>query len=563
MSQMTMKKSWRGARSILAAVWIAAVLTGADGGIASAAQAHHQMVAAEGELAAKAGLEILRRGGNAVDAAAAVSLALGVTNSASCGIGGGGFMLIYLAKTGQLYAIDYRERAPAAASATMYIRDGKPDEELARSGPLAVAVPGEIAGLDAALRRFGTMQFSEVAAPAIKLAREGFPLSPHMAQEVTTAAPKIARDTGLFAVFFDTGGAPLKAGATVHDPNLATLMERLGDEPVKNFYHGGVAGEIAAYMKSHGGIVTGQDLADYAPVWREPIHLPYRGYEVYAMPPPSSGGVVLEILAMMGSGHIAGLGVNSPPYLARLVELMRQGFVDRAQYADPAFAEVPLAHLLSPAHIAEARERALHRTAAPQAATAAHDHGTSNFCVVDKAGNVVDVTTTINLVFGAKMMVPGLGLILNDEMDDFSVAPGVPNAFKLVQAKANEIAPGKRPLSSMSPIIVLEHRRPVLVAGGSGGPMIISGVVQVAVDVLDFGLEPEDAVAQPRIHQQAEPETVFVGPAMPAKTTRALEQMGYQTKPIPELGAVSAIKIAPGDLHGAFDPRKGGGAVGD
>jgi gamma-glutamyltranspeptidase/glutathione hydrolase len=521
------------------------------------------MVAAEGELAATAGLEILRHGGNAIDAASAVSLALGVTNSASCGIGGGGFMLIYLAKTGRLYAIDYRERAPAAASATMFIHDGKPDEELARSGPLSVAVPGEIAGLDAALRRFGTMRFSEVAAPAIKLAREGFPLSPHLAREVAVAAPKMARDAGLLAIFFDTGGAPLKAGATIHDPTLAKLMERLGDDPVKNFYHGAVAGEITAYMREQGGLVTGQDLADYAPVWRDPIHLPYRGYEVYTMPPPSSGGVVLEILGMIESGHTGGLGVDSPPYLARLIELMRQGFVDRAEYADPAFVNVPLARLLSPAHIAQARERALHHPAAPQAATAAHDHGTSNFCVVDKAGNVVDVTTTINLVFGAKMMVPGLGLILNDEMDDFSVAPGVPNAFKLVQAKANEIAPGKRPLSSMSPIIVTQDRRPVLVAGASGGPLIISGVVQVAVDVLDFGLTPEEAVAQPRIHQQAEPETVFVGPAMPAKTTRALEQMGYRTKIIPELGAVTAIRIAPGNLRGAFDPRKGGSAVGD
>lgn len=521
------------------------------------------MVVAEGELAARAGLEILKRGGNAVDSAAAVSLALGVTNSGSCGIGGGGFMLIYWAKTGKLYGLDYRERAPAAASATMYIRNGKPEEELARTGPLAVAVPGEIAGLDAALRRFGTMRFSEVAAPAIKLARDGFPLSPHMAKDVSLTAETIARDPGFREVFFDANGAPLKAGDMVHDPNLAALMRRLGDDPVKDFYHGEVAGEIAAYMKEHGGLITAQDLAGYAPVWREPIHLTHRGYEVYTMPPPSSGGVVLEILGMFGSGHIAGLGVDSPPYLAQLVELMRRGFIDRDQYADPAFIKVPIADLLSPAYLAEARTKALHHQKGPMPSAAAHDHGTSNFAVVDKAGNVVDVTTTINTIFGAKMTVPALGLILNNEMDDFSVAPGVPNAFKLVGAQANEIAPGKRPLSSMSPLIALRRGRPAFVAGGSGGPTIITGVLQIALDSLDFGLDPERAVAEPRIHHQAAPDMVFVESSMPARTTDALQRMGYKVKLVPELGAVSAIRIGPGDLHGAFDPRKGGGAAGD
>lgn len=521
------------------------------------------MVVAEGDLAARNGLEILERGGNAVDAAAAVSLALGVTNSGSCGIGGGGFMLIYWAKTGKLYGLDYRERAPAAASATMYIRDGKPAEELARTGPLAVAVPGEIAGLDAALRRFGTMRFSEVAAPAIKLARGGFPLSPHMAHDVSLTAAAIARDPGFRAEFFDASGSPLKAGDTVYARNLATLMERLGDDPVRNFYHGEIAGEIAAYMKEHGGLITAQDLASYAPVWRDPIHLKHHGYDVYTMPPPSSGGVVLEILGMFGSGHMAGLGVDSPPYLAQLIELMRQGFIDRDRYADPAFVTVPIVNLLSPAHLAQARADALHHQSGLAPVAAAHDHGTSNFAVVDKAGNVVDVTTTINTIFGAKMMIPALGLILNNEMDDFSVAPGVPNAFKLVGAKANEIALGKRPLSSMSPLIALRSGRPAFVAGGSGGPTIITGVLQVTLDSLDFDLDPERAVAEPRLHHQAAPDMVFVESSMPTPTTDELRRMGYKIKLVQELGAVNAIRIAPGDLRGAFDQRKGGGAVGD
>jgi gamma-glutamyltranspeptidase / glutathione hydrolase len=529
---------------------------------AAAAQSRHAMVVAEGDLAAKAGLEILKRGGNAVDAAAAVSLALGVTNSGSCGIGGGGFMLIYWAKTGKLYGLDYRETAPAAATATMYLRAGKPNEELARDGPLAVAVPGEIAGLDAALRRFGTMQFLAVAGPAIKLAREGYPLSPHMARDVTMTAHTIAQDPGFRAVFFNSGGAPLKAGDTVYDRNLAALMERLGDHPARSFYHGEIAAEIAAYMKDRGGLVTAQDLAGYKPIWREPIRIAHHGYEVYTMPPPSSGGVVLEILGMFGSGHMTAMGVDSPPYLAQLIELMRRGFIDRDQYADPTFVTVPIAKLLSPAYLAAARASALHQPGeAPPAA--AHDHGTSNFAVVDKDGNVVDVTTTINTIFGAEMMIPKLGLILNNEMDDFSVAPGVPNAFKLIGAKANEIAPGKRPLSSMSPLIALRQGHPALVAGGSGGPTIITGVLQITLDSLDFDLDPERAVAEPRIHFQAAPDIVFVEASMPAQTTDELRHMGYKLKIVPELGAVNAIGIGPDRLQGAFDQRKGGGAVGD
>jgi gamma-glutamyltranspeptidase / glutathione hydrolase len=527
-----------------------------------AAEAPHEMVVAESAAAARAGLEILQRGGNAIDATVATALALGVTNAGSCGMGGGGFMLIYIAKTHKLYALDFREVAPKAASARMYFRNGKPDEKLARTGGLAIAVPGELAGLHAALQRFGVKKFSEDAAPAIKLARDGFPLGANMAREVAMTAPIFASNPTFREVYFTSDGKPQKAGATIHNRKLAALIQRLGDDPVANFYHGAVAATIAAYIKEHGGIVTADDLASYRPVWREPIHLAYRKYEVYTMPPPSSGGVVLEILGMLSSGHVAGLGVNSPPYLARLIEVMRQGFIDRAQYADPAFVKVPLAELLSARHIAEARERAFHRAGAPPIASA-HDHGTSNFAVVDKAGNVVDVTTTVNTVFGSKLMVPSLGLILNDEMDDFGVAPGVPNVFKLVGEKNNEVAPGKRPLSSMAPIIALQNGRPALVAGGSGGPTIITGVTQVALDVLDFHLGPTAAVAEPRIHEQAEPDMVFVEESLPVKTREQLAAMGYKLKVVRKLGAVNAIRIRPGGLRGAYDKRKGGGAVGD
>jgi gamma-glutamyltranspeptidase/glutathione hydrolase len=383
-----------------------------------------------------------------------------------------------------------------------------------------------------------------------------------MARDVIFSADQTKAEPGFRAMFFKPDGTPLKAGDSVYAKPLAALMESLGDHPAERFYRGDVATQITTYMKAHGGLITAQDLADYRPVWREPLHLGYRGYEIYTMPPPSSGGVVLEMLAMLAPGHLEGLGLNSPPYLAQLTEVMREGFIDRDQYADPAFVKVPIGELLSTAHIAEGRRNALHHGAAP-AVMAAHDHGTTNFCVIDKAGNVVDVTTTINTIFGAKIMVPEIGLILNDEMDDFAVAPGVPNAFKLVQAEANAVAPGKRPLSSMSPLIATRGGRPMLVAGGSGGPTIISGVLQVALDTLDFRMEAEAAVSAPRIHHQATPATVFVEKSIPAQTTEALGKMGYPTKVVPELGAVSAIRITPNELQGGFDPRKGGGAVGN
>ena len=523
----------------------------------------HGMVVSESEDAARAGVQILKHGGNAVDSAVATALAVGVTNPAACGIGGGGFMLIYIAKTHAFYALDYRETAPLQARPDMYLRDGKPNEELARDGVLAVAVPGEIAGIDAALRRFGTMKFQQIAAPAEKLADGGFTASPHLAREIAQLAPKLKNDPGLSQVFLKPDGSALKAGDMIVEKNLAVTLRRLGDDPVANFYHGEVATALVAFMKAHGGLIGAADLANYRPIWRDPIRRRYEGYEVYAMGPPSSGGVVLEMLGALDSGHLAGLGIDSPPYLARLIEVMRQGFIDREQYADPSFAGVHTERLLTNAHIHELRERALHRKSLPSPPpAAAHDHGTSNLLVADKDGNVVALTTTINTVFGAKMSVPTLGLLLNDEMDDFAVAPGVPNAYRLEGERANEVRPGKRPLSSMTPIIVTRNGLPVMTTGGSGGPTIVSGVLQVVLNILAFHLDPASAVAEPRIHEQAAPDVVIVEEAMPAATRSALEQMGYKLRLVPALGAVGAITIAPANLRGASDPRKGGGALG-
>jgi gamma-glutamyltranspeptidase/glutathione hydrolase len=552
-------------RGAVRAIAVMAVL--AIGGNAGAVEGKNGMVAAEHELAAQAGLRILQGGGNAIDAACAAALAVGVTNPSSCGIGGGGFMLIYFAKTAKLYALNYRERAPMAVRKDMFLRDGKPDDQLLRTGSLAVAVPGEIAGVAAALKRFGTMRFSAVAQPAIELAHEGFPCGAHLAREIAQSADGLRQDNGLKTVFLNPDGSARKEGETIVNQGLAATLQRLGDDPIEGFYHGSIADQIAAYMKSHGGLITTGDLNDYKVEWEQPLEGAYRGYDVYTMPPPSSGGgMLLEMLEMLAPGDAAGLGINSAPYLARLIEVMRQGFIDREGYGDPDFVKVPIGKLLSPEHIKRARDEALHRSdQGPRPTpglTAAHDHGTSHLCVVDKEGNAVALTTTINTPFGAGMMVDGLGIILNNEMDDFAIAPGVANVYRLVGSEANAIAPGKRPLSSMTPTIVMKQDKPVLVLGGSGGPTIITGVLQVALDVLDFHLEPEKAVTQARIHNQAVPDVAAVEDAMPPSRVAALKAMGFRTRSVPMLGAVTAIAISASGIKGAGDPRKGGAAAG-
>jgi len=528
---------------------------------AAAVIAKNGMVAAEHPLATDAGVKILKAGGNAVDAAVATALAVGVANPSSCGIGGGGFMLIYIRKTGKIYALDYREKAPRAVTASTYTRDGKPDERLLRSGPLAIGVPGEIAGLYAALKRFGKLSFSRDAQPAIDLAHNGFPCGEHLAKEIARTAPDLARDDGLKSVFLHLDGTPRGEGEPITQSQLAATLQSLGDHPVDDFYHGAVAAKIAAFIKSRGGLLSAEDLTAYSPVWRAPLHRDYRGYRVFSMPPPSSGGgMLLEALEILEPGKTAALGLNSPPYLARLVEAMRQIFIDRAAYyGDPDFVKVPIGFLLSPQRIDEIRRKALEIHPQPEAP---RDHGTSHLCVVDGDGNIVSLTTTINTPFGVRMTVPQTGIILNDEMDDFALAPDVANVYGLRGASLNSIAPGKRPLSSMTPTIILKDGSPVLTLGGSGGPTIVTATLQVLLNVLDFHLNPERAIRSPRIHHQYVPATVVIEQAMPAADRGALAAMGFQVKTVPALGDEEAIQITPDGYDGAADPRKGGAAMG-
>ena len=553
--QVTMSRIWK---PIISFSVTLCLITAAP---VAAVVAKHGMVAAEHPLAADAGVKILKAGGNAVDAAVATALAVGVANPSSCGIGGGGFMLIYIAKTRKVYALDFREKAPLTVKPSLYMRDGKPDEQLLRSGPLAIGVPGEVAGLRAALKRFGTMSFSRVAQPAIGLARNGFPCGDHLAMEISRTAPALAHDDGLKAVFLHPDGSPRKAGETITQTDLAATLQSLDDHPDANFYHGEIAAKLAGFVESKGGVLSAGDLAAYRAIWREPLHGDYRDYRIYSMPPPSAGGgMLLEALELLEPGKAPALGLNSPPYLARLIETMRQIFVDRAvYYGDPDFVHVPVGFLLSPQRIDQIRSKAFGTTPHIEAP---RDHGTSHLCVVDHAGNIVSLTTTINTAFGAKMMVPGLGIILNNEMDDFALAPEVANVYGLKGAGPNAIAPGKRPLSSMTPTIVLKEGAPMLTLGGSGGPTITTSTLQVLLNVVDFHLDPERAIRSPRIHDQDFPKTVFAEAALPALDRNALAAMGFQIRTVPMLGDEEAIEITGDGYDGAADPRKGGAAIG-
>jgi gamma-glutamyltranspeptidase/glutathione hydrolase len=531
------------------------------------------MVAADHRLASQAGVEMLQRGGNAVDAAVATAFAVGVVNPSSCGLGGGGFMLIYLARHHRTVALDYREVAPAAATPDMFVRDGRAVPELSQFGGLAVAVPGEVAGLSLVLRRFGTLPLATTLEPAIRYARDGFVIEPHLATEIARNQNAFRADPHLARTFLRADGSPLDAGDTLRRPELAHTLERLAHDGPEPFYRGDIATVIAASTQRSGGILTERDLATYRPRWRRPLVGQWHHDAIHTMPPPSSGGgVLLEVLGMLRHDDLPALGQESATYLHLLAEAMGHGFADRARfYGDPDQVRVPLGFLLSPPNTAALRRRisAAH-TGAPDtygsevgaAARAATDHGTSHLSVMDAHGNAVACTTTINTSFGSRVVAGDTGIILNNEMDDFSAQPGAPNAFGLVGTTANAIAPGKRPLSSMSPTIVVRHNVPTLALGGSGGPLIITGTLQVLLNVLAYNFDATTAVAAPRIHHQWSPPVLAVEPGVAAGAGSALARVGHAVKEVPAMGAIQAVRRTAGVFEGASDPRKGGEAAG-
>ena len=517
------------------------------------------LVVADSEQASQAGMEILRRGGNAVDAAIATALALSVVDQASSGLGGGGFMVIYRAQESKAFALDFRETAPAASRRELYMKDGKPVSSLSLTGALAVAVPGEAAGLSEARRRFGSLPMTVLAARAIKLAREGF--SPDGALRVA-----IERQQANMKRFPDLGRIYMPAGALpdlIRQPELAKSLEALAQDGAGEFYSGWIGQAIVETVKKHGGVMTLDDLKNYRPVWREPLIGSYRNRTVITMPPPSSGGVaIIEMLNILEGYKIETFQPGAAPYYHLLGESMKHAFADRAQFlGDPDFVHVPLGKLTAKSYGAWIRKRITpDKTQPPEFYGYYHYNaeqgGTTHFSVIDRFGNAVACTQSVNTRFGSKLLVPGAGIVLNNEIDDFAIHPEVGNVYGLIGNDANALKPGKRPLSSMAPTIILRGNRPELVVGAAGGPRIITATLQTILNIVDFNMPVNAAVAAPRVHHQWLPDRLNIEPKITAEARTALEQRGHALREQSSLGVVQAITWMGASMNGAADPRK-------
>ncbi len=542
------------------------------------------MVVTSQHVASDVGAAVLRRGGNAIDAAVAIGYALAVTHSASGNLGGGGFMTIHFAG-GKDTFINFREKAPLAATATMYLdAKGNPVPDRSLKGYLAVGVPGTVLGLETARRKYGTMSLEELITPAIGLAETGFMLVRGDVDDFDEGEADFHEQPNVAAIFLNNG-KPLQPGDRLMQHDLAATLKLIRDGGSDAFYKGTIAERMVAASMAHGGILTMADLAGYTVTESAPVTCRYRGYTIISAPPPSSGGVVLcQMLEVLEAYPLGDYGYHSSAEVHVMTEAMRNAYFDRNTYlGDPAFVTNPIDRLLSAAHVEEIRARikphqaslssTLGRAAAPH-----ENRNTTHYSVMDRFGNAVSVTYTLNNSFGAKVIAGDTGFLLNDEMDDFSAKPGSPNMYGLIEGTANAIAPGKQPLSSMSPTVVLKDGRPVLVVGTPGGSRIITTVLEVLVNVIDHGMTLQEAIDAPRIHHQWLPDTVAAEPfALSADTTAALTRMGYRVVPLEMWGsgnAAEVIGIAPADaalakslgfprpgvMYGAADSRAPAGA---
>jgi len=533
------------------------------------------MVVTAGDQASEAGVAMLRRGCNAVDAAVAAAFAISVIRPQSTGIGGGGFFLLYLAKSKETLAIDFRERAPVRASRDMFVRDGKAVAELSRNGPLAVAVPGLVAGLVEVQKKYGTMPLAGAMAPAIRLADEGLPIYPQLAAAIAYRAKSLGDSPATRAIYFRED-RPLREGELLVQKDLAGTLREVAAKGKKAFYQGRVAKALVQEMRARGGLVTQEDLDSYRVLYRPPINGTFQGAEIHAMPPPSSGGVlILQMLNVLAGFPLQEFGFHSPKAIHVLAETMRLAFHDRARYlGDPDFVQVPVAMLASEKYAADLRAKIDVAKATPSEALPTSPAGkvestsTTHLSVLDKYGNAVSTTQTVNLYFGSGVMVPGTGILLNDEMDDFSAQTSNPNAFGLLgETEANAIAPRKTPLSSMSPTIVTRDGKVVLIAGSPGGSRIISATLQVLLNVLAYDMSLPEAMFAPRVHHQWFPDELLVETRkgnQPEGLVEALRQMGHKVTLVEDtgdgrtpFGNVQAIHVdlTSGQMTGVSDPR--------
>ncbi|SDY73373.1 gamma-glutamyltransferase [Delftia lacustris] len=521
------------------------------------------MVASEQELASRIGLQILKSGGNAVDAAVAMGFALAVALPNAGNIGGGGFMVVHDAKSGKNIALDFREVAPSKATRDMYVgADGKVIDGKSLYTHYAVGVPGTVAGMEHALKKWGSLPLSTVIAPAAKLADKGFTVSETLAKILEQEKKNMGQWPATQAIFW-RNGEPLKRGDRLVQKDLAQSLRLIGQQGSKVFYEGSIARKIAAEMAPHAGALSLQDLKSYKVAEREPLRGTYRGYEIVTMPPPSSGGAhLIQILNMMERWPMNQWGVNSAQSIHYMAESMKLAYADRAEYlGDPDFVTVPLKGLTSKRY-AEALAAGID----PYQARAGKDtqpgkpqpyesDQTTHYSVVDKAGNAVAVTYTLNTNFGSGIVAKGTGILLNNEMDDFSAKPGVANAYGLVGGDANAVAAGKRPLSSMTPTMVLKGGKPVLVTGSPGGARIITTVLQTVVNTIDFGMNPAEAAATPRFHHQWTPDELRVEKGISPDTVALLKSRGHNVAVKASMGRTQTIELRDGMLYGASDPR--------
>jgi gamma-glutamyltranspeptidase/glutathione hydrolase len=530
-------------------------------------RARHAMVVTREPHATDTGVSVLRSGGNAVDAAVAVGFALAVTHPAAGNLGGGGFMLIRLAD-GRATFVDFRERAPMAASRDMYLGpDGKPTRD-SRVGYRAAGVPGTVLGLEFAHRKYGKKPWATLLAPAIDLAASGFPVSWGLARSLK--ASKILVEFPESKRIFLKGGAFYEPGEQLVQPELAGTLRRISSEGARDFYQGETAGKLAAAMAANGGLITRDDLRQYAVVERRPLEGSYRGYRILTAPPPSSGGIgILQMLGVLEGSEYSRSGAGSAAAIHFVAETMRRFFADRNSYlADPDFVRVPVTELLAKRYIAKIRTSIDPGRATPSdqvrsgEPAAFEGSQTTHYSIVDPEGNAVAVTYTLNSGYGCGVTVPGLGFLLNNEMDDFTAKPGAPNAAGLVQGEQNAIQPGKRPLSSMTPTVVLRDGRLFMVLGSPGSGRIISTVLQVMLNVFDFGMNVQDAVNRPRFHHQWKPDKIFMEPGFSPDTLALLQSRGHAIETAGSIGETAAILRNNGWLEGAADSRVEGKASG-
>jgi gamma-glutamyltranspeptidase/glutathione hydrolase len=519
------------------------------------------MVVSSQHLASEVGAAILHQGGNAIDAAVAVGYALAVTHPCCGNLGGGGFMLIHFAD-GKNTFINFREKAPLAARPDMFLdAAGKVVGSRSLDGYLAVGVPGTVMGLETARQKYGTLPRAALIAPAIKLAEEGFLLT-RGDVDVLAEGTKGFRDQPNVAAVFLNHGQPFAPGDRLTQKDLAATLRAVSSGGTDAFYHGPIPAAVVAASRTHGGLLTPEDFAAYTATESAPIGCSYRGYTILSAPPPSSGGITLcEMLQVLEGYPLKAMGFHSSAAVHVMTEAMRHAYRDRNTYlGDPAFVDNPASRLLSAQYAQAIRaqiqpDRATPSTALPGLAGAEEHATTTHYSVVDRTGNAVAVTYTINDSFGAKVIAGNTGFFLNDEMDDFTAKPGVPNVFGLVQGKSNAVAPGKRPLSSMTPTLVLKDNLPVFVVGTPGGSRITTTVLEVIVNLIDHGMTLQEAVDAPRIHHQWLPDTIAAEPfALSADTRKALAAMGYEIVALEPWGAgnaVEAIGIAPSNATAA------------